>query len=268
MSNFENETELEKALKRIQQLEESNKILANRRIKDLEEENQNLIQSEKEKSHKRQHVSKKNHSSREKDSVPSSSTKYKDTLTIEDQPSSSSNNDRARKQSTTSSGSIPSMKCTKYPKSGRVQSKLKLLGLSDSNCSSEESSEEDQNVAFENLFGCSNLSSDDKNKTSKVKSTRKRSCEGQEPKLTNKSSSVEKRKKLHDISGSERDSSSSPNLSDLEERMKVEEEVMQIIADEEDSERACIVTSKEANEHDQLAAWLGNYFHIKVIIKF
>ena len=134
-----------------------------------------------------------------------------------------------------------------------VHSKLKSLGLSDSNDSSDENSE-DQKAAFENLFG-GNTASESKrltpNKKSKLISSK--SCDAIQKTDKNKST---KSSAIHLISDTERDSSSSPNLSDLEERIKVEEEVMQIVAEEEEAECSNTLT-EETNEHDQLAAWLG-----------
>ena len=75
-----------------------------------------------------------------------------------------------------------------------------------------------------------------------------------------KSSTTIKSNKPHNISDSERDSSSSPNLSDLGEKMKIEKEVMQI-AEQEDyvelEEAQKVMSMQEPDEHDQLAVWLG-----------
>ena len=235
------ETELEKAMRRIKELEESNKILAKRRIKELEEENKILNESEGIK-----HCSKKENPGQSKLLHREKSTTVK--------PSLISGPDRKRKQSTASSSSTTSMKSPSF-KSGAVQNKLKLLGLSDSGGSSEEDNEEDQKTEFQNLFGATSttitktLKSKTHSKNSKTTSTKREK----------ETSSATKPKKPHAISDSDRDSSSSPNLSDIEERIKVEKEVRQIIADEEESEKEALFIDSNTSEHDQLAAWLGKY---------
>ena len=237
----EDAIELEKALKRIRELEETNEMLANRRINELEKANKILSHSEeKSKSHKREHggSNSRRHISIERDRMQSTAT----------------NPDDANKEELIPSNSNPPM----FTKSGRAQSKLKLLGLSDSDSSGTESNEENQAAAFENLFGCSNLSSKDKKKqnintkNSKFPPQRKKGAN------LNEHSSYTKGKKPNNASEGERCSSSSPNLSDLDERMQVEKEVIQIIAEEE-AEHDYILKD-EGNEHEQLAAWLGNNF--------
>jgi len=225
-------------MRRIKELEESNKILAKRRIKELEEENKILNESEGIK-----HCSKKENPGQSKLLHREKSTTVK--------PSLISGLDRKRKQSTASSSSTTSMKSPSF-KSGAVQNKLKLLGLSDSGGSSEEDNEEDQKTEFQNLFGATSttitktLKSKTHSKNSKTTSTKREK----------ETSSATKPKKPHAISDSDRDSSSSPNLSDIEERIKVEKEVRQIIADEEESEKEALFIDSNTSEHDQLAAWL------------
>ena len=233
-SKDKNETELEKALQRIKELEESNKMLAEKRIHELEKENKKLCNSaRKETPNKEKHC-------RGSDRV---------------ELSSASDLVRKRKQSTASSSSTSSSKHSQIVKSDSVQSKLKLLGLSDSNSSGDEN-DEDQQAAFENLFG-GNESSLRKNRPHKEKPNSTGKCSSAEHRKTAiKGSSTAKQKRSHKIS--ERGSSSSPDLSDLEEKMKVEQEVMQIVADEKESENEYVTMSNDTSEHEQLAAWLGN----------
>lgn len=261
----EKDIDLEKALKRIKELEESNKKLASRRIKELEEENKKLRHSgKKERSSKDRERSPNKQSSKLALDKPVCDKKYVDKETIIHKSPSKSDSDRTRKQSTTSSSSATSLKSPPLSsKSSRVQSKLKLLGLSDSNSSNNEGSdEEDQKVAFENLFGCANVSSGSnipKNKT-KPKTTYEHPSNVKKLPVSKRITTI-KSNKPHNISDSERDSSSSPNLSDLGEKTKIEKEVMQI-AEQEDyvelQEAQKVMSMQEPDEHDQLAAWLGN----------
>jgi len=246
-SKVDSETELEKALRRIKELEESNKILANERIKELEQENDKLSRSEKSKTTQDdKRISTQN-------IYRNSHEKHKD-IGHRRESGGTSRSDLKRTQSTASSSSNNSIKSPSFVKKENVPSKLRALGLSDSNGSSDESPE-DQKAAFENLFGCSN-SSVHKKQAHNKKSIRNKPFEGMKP-APNKSKST-KENKPHSFSDSERDSSSSPNLSDIEERIKVEEEVKQIVAEEEEVE-CSNAFSTESSEHDQLAAWLGIY---------
>ena len=234
----EEESELSKALKRIKELEESNRQLAQKRITELEEKNRQLSQSDCKERRKEKHKSSKSHRA----------SKHKDKA--KDDQELLSDLSRKRKASTASSSSS-SIKSPPFAKSESVQSKLKLLGLSDCNESSDEN-EEEQQAAFQDLFGFKGKSSHNKKpsnakkpvKTSKEKSAKISQLSTEKP----PPSSITK----------ERDSSSSPNLSDLEERIKVEQEVMQVVAHEAESEKLDTLSNNDTSEHDQLAAWLGN----------
>ena len=247
--NNEEETELSKALKRIKELEESNRQLAQKRITELEEENKELSKSRSKESRKEKHRSnKKLHSGEKTDN----SKEVEDKHAIGDQsiPDSSRN----RKASNASSGSS-SIKSPPFVKSENFQSKLKLLGLSDCNDSSDDN-EQDQKAAFQDLFGFKSKSpcsiKPPKEKLNKKFKSSDDNCSS--TKIGRSSTG----KKLSTISNNERDSSSSPNLSDLEERLKVEQEVMQIVAHEAESETVEPLSKNDSSEHDQLAAWLGN----------
>ena len=241
----ESETELEKALRRIKELEESNQMLANERIKELELENEKLSKPEKSKTSKDDKRTSTQNSYRKKHD------KHKD-IGNRSESRGTAMSDHKRKPSTASSSSNTSIRSPSFVKKGNVQSKLKTLGLSDSNGSSDEGLE-DQKAAFDDLFGGSNSSVSEKQAHhKKSKSLSSKRFEGMKP-APDKSKSI-KQNKPHSIS--ERDSSSSPNLSDLEERIKVEEEVKQIVAEEREAE-CSNAFSNESSEHDQLAAWLG-----------
>ena len=128
------------------------------------------------------------------------------------------------------------------------------MGLSDSN-----ESEEEQKEAFEDLFvndmSCKLLK---KAKAASKKMKDKTSTEQKKPikymcaneKYSSRITSGTK--KPHDMSDSERESSSSPNLSDLEGRAEVSEQVIEMAEEEIGQET---ITNKAA-EHDELAAWL------------
>ena len=241
----EEESELSKALKRIKELEESNRQLAQKRITELEEKNRQLSQSESQERRKEKHKSSKSHrSSKHKDKRKNDKDVSHHDQELLSDPS------RKRKASTASSSSS-SIKSPPFAKSESVQSKLKLLGLSDCNESSDDN-EEEQQAAFQDLFGFKSKSSHHKkpsNEKKVVKTSKEKSAKINQL-STDKSppSSITK----------ERDSSSSPNLSDLEERIKVEQEVMQVVAHEAESEKLDQLSNNDTSEHDQLAAWLGN----------
>ena len=239
------ETELSKALRRIKELEESNRQLAQKRISELEKENKKLSHSDSKENQKHKHRGDERHKSKERrDSMDHKSKHHNEKQIYTD-------SSRKRKSSTASSSS--SIKSPPFSRSDSVQSKLKLLGLSDCNESSENDEEEQQN-AFQDLFGLEKRSSSTK-KSSKDKPKKKsKMCDNNSESVKSGSS---KGKELSPILTKERDSSSSPNLSDLEERIKVEEEVMQIVAHELESEKVDLVSKTETSEHDELAAWLG-----------
>ena len=241
----EEESELSKALKRIKELEESNRQLAQKRITELEETNRQLSQSECNERRKEKPKSSKSHrSSKNKD-------KAKDDKDVSHYDKELLSDSSRKRKASTASSSSSSIKSPPFAKSESVQSKLKLLGLSDCNESSDDN-EEEQQAAFQDLFGFKNKSSHIKKssnerklvKTSKEKSAKIDQLSTEKP----PPSSITK----------ERDSSSSPNLSDLEERIKVEQEVMQVVAHEAESEKLDQLSKNDTSEHDQLAAWLGN----------
>ena len=241
------ESELSKALKRIKELEESNRQLAQKRITELEEENKKLAQSESKVKRKDKHKNNESHHSRKKtDETKSDKDKSFSRKEV------SSNSSRKRKASTASSSSS-SIKSPPFPKNESFQSKLKSLGLSDCNESSDEN-EEEQQAAFQDLFGFKSKKSDKKQCFEKQKEKSKLANSKEE---NSKDFNFQTEQKPSLLVTNDRDSSSSPNLSDIEERIKVEQEVMQVVAHEAESEKLDKISNHETSEHDQLAAWLG-----------
>jgi len=146
----------------------------------------------------------------------------------------------------------------------KVKSKLKLLGLSESDSESEEA--EDGGGGGRQIAGkkaAKSKSSDKVNDAIKSKTSisfynsgsgGSGNCDdGVSNNVQVNGGDAKKRSnKTHDMSDSERSSSSSPNLSDIEEKMKTNESEleMSLLPDDNDD--------NVDDDHDELVAWLEN----------